>query len=220
MKKHIFFDLDGTITDSKAGIVRAAQHALQTFRISMTEEELLPFIGPPLQDSFGRIFPHSPEKVELAKQKYREYYAKRGIFECRLYEGIAALLHDLCRAGHSLCLATSKPEVFAHRILEHFSLSDCFFHVAGAELSGPRNSKPDVLRHACALCGAEDMQHCLMVGDRKYDVCGAHELGMDCAAVLYGYGSRRELEEAGAQWLCQTVEDLRRALFFWSGIAR
>ena len=212
MKQYLFFDLDGTVTDSKIGIIRSVQHALAHFNVSRADDDLLYFIGPPLRDSFGKIFEGDTAMAELAVQKYREYYTVTGIFENALYEGIADLLADLRGAGRVVTLATSKPEPFALRILEHFGIASLFDHVAGAELTGPRNSKSSVLRHACGLCGVADMQQCLMVGDRKYDVLGAHAVGMPCAGVLYGYGSRSELEEAGAECLCDDVPALRQLL--------
>ena len=212
MKQYLFFDLDGTVTDSKTGIIRSVQHALAHFNVSRADDDLLHFIGPPLRDSFGKIFDGDTAKAELAVQKYREYYSVTGIFENALYDGIGDLLADLSSAGRVLSLATSKPEPFALRILEHFGIAGLFDHVAGAELNGPRNSKSSVLRHACGLCGVEDMHQCLMVGDRKYDVLGAHAVGMPCAGVLYGYGSRHELEEAGAECLCDNVPSLRNLL--------
>lgn len=212
VKKYIFFDLDGTVTDSKTGIIRSVQHALHFLGVKRTDEELLPFIGPPLRDSFGRLFPDDAETVDLAVKKYREYYSVTGIFENSLYGGIADLLRDLGQQGRVVCLATSKPEPFALRILEHFNIAGYFDHVAGAELTGPRNSKTAVLQHACTLCGVDDLSRCLMIGDRKYDVQGAHAVGMACAGVLYGYGSRNELETAGADCLCADVADLRQRL--------
>lgn len=212
MKQYLFFDLDGTITDSQTGIIRSVQHALAHFGIVRPDAALLPFIGPPLRDSFGTIFPDDPAKADLAVRKYREYYAVTGIFENALYAGVADLLAALRREGRTVTLATSKPEPFALRILDHFGIAECFDHVAGAELTGPRNSKTDVLRHACELCGVTDMERCLMVGDRNYDVLGAHAVGMACVGVLYGYGSRGELEAAGADSLCPDVPALRRLL--------
>lgn len=212
MLTYIFFDLDGTLTDSKPGIIHSVQHALNFFHIHVPPEQLIPFIGPPLRDSFAPFFDNNEARVALAIQKYREYYTVQGIFENNLYDGMADLLRELQRQGYVLCVATSKPEPFARRILEHFQISGFFSLVAGAELHGPRNSKTDVLRYACAQWGIEDMRSCLMVGDRKYDVQGAHAVGMACAGVLYGYGSREELTEARADYLCETVPDLRHLL--------
>ena len=212
MQQYLFFDLDGTVTDSKQGIIRSVQHALTYFNIARADEDLLYFIGPPLRDSFGKLFDGDAAKAELAVKKYREYYSVKGIFENALYDGIADLLADLRAAGRVVSLATSKPEPFALRILEHFGIAGVFDHVAGAELTGPRNSKTSVLQYACSLCNVADMDQCLMVGDRKYDVLGAHAVGMPCAGVLYGYGSRGELEQAGADSLCADVPALRQLL--------
>ena len=212
MSTHIFFDLDGTLTDSKPGIIRSVEHALNFFHMHVPSEQLIPFIGPPLRDSFAPFFDNDAARVDLAIQKYREYYNVKGIFENSLYDGIADLLRELQGQGRRLCVATSKPEPFARRVLEHFRINGFFSLVAGAELHGARNNKTDVLRYACAQRGIEDMRSCLMVGDRKYDVQGAHAVGMACAGVLYGYGSREELAEARADYLCATVPDLRRLL--------
>ena len=209
---HIFFDLDGTLTDSKPGIIRSVEHALNFFHIHVPPEQLIPFIGPPLRDSFAPFFDNDTARVDMAIQKYREYYSAKGIFENSLYGGIADLLHGLQAQGRQLCVATSKPEPFAKRVLEHFRIESFFSFVAGAELHGARNSKTEVLRYACTQLGIEDMKPCLMVGDRKYDVRGAHDVGMACAGVLYGYGPRGELTEARADYLCKTVPDLRRLL--------
>lgn len=210
---HIFFDLDGTLTDSAPGIIRSVQYALESFHIHKETAELLYFIGPPLKDSFASFFDNDPELTLAAVAKYREYYSVTGIFENSLYAGIADLLTELCRAGHTLCVATSKPEPFALRVLEHFTIREAFAVIAGAELQGSRNSKTDVLRHACRMAGVDPSQGgCCMVGDRKYDILGAHAVGMPALGVLYGYGGRAELEDAGANYLCATVHELRKML--------
>lgn len=212
MLTHIFFDLDGTLTDSKPGIIHSVEHALNFFHIHVPSEQLIPFIGPPLRDSFAPFFDNDEGRVTLAVQKYREYYTAKGIFENSLYDGISDLLRELQGQGKHLCVATSKPEPFARQILEHFQVSSYFALVAGAELHGARNSKTDVLRYACKEGGIENPRSCLMVGDRKYDVLGAHAVGMACVGVLYGYGTCEELTEARADYLCATVPDLRRLL--------
>lgn len=208
----IFFDLDGTITDSEQGIIKSVQYALEYFDISVEQEKLIPFIGPPLRDSFAQFFPDDQNKVNEAISKYREYYSERGIFENRLYDGARELLQHLTECGQTLALATSKPEPFAERIVEHFNIASYFACVAGAQLNGPRNNKPAVLQYACQRLGVSPSFDCIMVGDRKYDVLGAHEVGMPCAAVLYGYGPESELIQAGADWICHDMEALQKLL--------
>ncbi len=212
VKRFFFFDLDGTVTDSGEGILRSVQYSLRHFGINRKNEELLFFIGPPLKESFALFFPDDPPTVDAAVAKYREYYTEKGIFENRLYSGIDALLRELRAMGRVCCLATSKPEPFVERIVRHFGIGDCFDAVAGAQLHGPRDSKEAVLRHACRLCDAGDMSRCLMIGDRKYDVRGAHAVGMACVGVLYGYGDRNELQAAGADFLSRSVDDLAAVL--------
>lgn len=209
---HIFFDLDGTLIDSKPGILHSIGHALDFFNIHVPAEKLVSFIGPPLRDSFALFFPENADQIDLAIQKYREYYSAEGIFECRLYSGIWELLEALQTSGRSVCLATSKPELFAQRILGHFGIDRFFDFVAGAELNGPRNSKTAVLRYACEHVKLKDTACGLMVGDRKYDVSGAHNLEMACAGVLYGYGTRDELTQAHAEYICSSVADVRQLL--------
>lgn len=209
---HVFFDLDGTLTDSAEGILNSVAYALAHFDLSFSRKELLPFIGPPLRHSFAPLLGYDMLQVEVAVSKYREYFSNRGIFENRLYPGITEMLRACTQAGLVLCLATSKPEPFAIRILEHFEISHFFSVIAGAELHGPRNEKVDVLRYAYALAGQPSFDSCLMVGDRKYDVQGAHAVGMSCCAVLFGYGSHEELHEAGAEIICSSTEELQRLL--------
>ena len=205
------FDLDGTITDSQEGILNSVMYALDHFGISVRKDSLLFFIGPPLKQSFARYFPGDSERVALAVEKYREYFRRQGMFENKVYPGVPQMLERLLAQGHHIHLATSKPEVFARQILEHFGLSPCFSFVAGAELHGGRNDKVDVLRYALKETGA-DVAHSLMVGDRLHDVVGGHAVDMKTVGVLYGYGSRQELESVHADYLCENVSDLQTTL--------
>ena len=208
--QYVFFDLDGTVTASHMGIIRSVQYALRQMGRPVPEAEaLMPLIGPPLQESFGKLLGGDPDLAREATRLYREYYTVTGIYENKVYDGVEDLLRTLQEAGRMLCLATSKPEPFARRILQHFGLDGYFSQVAGAELDGRRTGKTEVLRYAAALCGMTDPATGLMVGDRKYDVAGAHSVGLACAGVLYGYGSREELQEAGADWLCPDPACLR-----------
>lgn len=206
-----FFDLDGTVTDSKQGIINSVLYALGHFGIRARADSLLFFIGPPLKQSFARYFPGDSSQVALAVEKYREYFRRQGMFENQVYPGVPQMLERLVAQGHKLYLATSKPEIFARQIVDHFGLAPYFSFVAGAELNGSRNDKVDVLRYALQETGA-DGAHALMIGDRFHDIVGGHAVGMKTVGVLYGYGSRQELESVHADYLCSTISDLQTTL--------
>ncbi len=205
----IFFDLDGTILDSQPGIIAGVRHALAHFGIEADPESLFCFIGPPLRPTFRERFGFSAEEAEVATAKYREYYSVTGLFESAPYAGVGDLLSDLARAGKHISLATSKPESFARTVLRHFGLDGHFAVIAGATMDGSRDSKELVLRYACAQRGLSGRENCLMVGDKRHDVEGAHGVGMPCAGVLYGYGDEEELRRAGADHIFASVADLR-----------
>lgn len=203
------FDLDGTITDSSAGITNSVMYALKKFGIEEGDRrKLYKFIGPPLTDSFREYYGFSEKKAWEAVAYYREYYQEKGIFENRVYDGFEDMLRTLKSAGKRLIVATSKPEIYAGRIIEHFGLSSYFDYVAGMELDGGRGTKAEVIWYALKVCGIEDKQTVLMVGDREHDVIGAKETGIDCLGVLYGFGDREELERAGADYIVETPRDI------------
>lgn len=204
-----FFDLDGTITDSSLGITNSVMYALKKFGIEETErEKLYKFIGPPLNVSFHEYYGFSKEQCADAVKYYREYYKDKGIFENQVYDGFKEVVKKLKESQKTLIVATSKPEPFARTIIEHFGLSPYFDYVAGMELGGGRGTKAEVIRYALKACKIEDKTKVLMVGDREHDVIGAREAGIDCLGVLYGFGSREELENAGADYIAETVKDI------------
>ncbi len=210
-RNHILFDLDGTLTDPSEGITRSVQHALAAFGLTASREELLCFIGPPLVDSFVRYFGFTEEAALQAVSVYREYFAEKGIFENRVYPGIPELLKRLQCRGKRLYLATSKPEVFACRILAHFRLDGFFTFAGGSCLDGCRARKDEVIRYVLEQMGIPAAD-ALMVGDREHDVLGASEAGIPCVGVLYGYGDRPELERAGAAAIAGDLEGLEKIL--------
>ena len=206
----VLFDLDGTLTDPGEGITNSVAYALSEMGIQPPKrEELYKFIGPPLLESFMRFFDMSQGQAEEAIRLYRVYFADRGIFENVAYPGVRELLEKLKVAGIGVALATSKPAVFAGQILEHFGLSEYFDFVVGSELDGTRSSKGEVIKFALEL-GARDggYRNALMVGDRLHDIRGARENGIDSLGVLYGYGSRTELEEAGANYIVSCPDEI------------
>lgn len=210
---HAFFDLDGTLTDSAPGITHSVQYALRKMGIEPPPAESLKgFIGPPLLWSFSHFFGMNEKESRQAVAAYREYYGAGGILENRVYDGIPALLGDLTSAGAVCVLATSKPHVYANAILAHFGLDKYFTLVSGPELDGTRNEKSEVIAYALGRMGLSDPSRVLMIGDRSHDVLGARQHGMDCAGVLWGFGTEKELRDAGAKYLCRTVADVK-ALF-------
>ena len=206
----IYFDLDGTLTDSGPGIMNAVAYALGAMgRPVPSRASMRRFIGPPLSYSFQAYEGMSPEDAHRAVELYRVYYNDRGKFENTPYPGIDRLLEALRAKGKRLYVATSKPEGLSVEILEHFGLAGYFERIAGSTLDDSRSTKIQVLRYAIGMGGRE---RAVMVGDRHLDVEGARENGLPCVGVVYGYGSRQELQEAGALALADTVEDLLHIL--------
>lgn len=214
MKKVILFDLDGTLTDPKVGITKSVQHALRYYGIEEPNlDKLCPFIGPPLTDSFREFYGFSLEQAKEAIEKYREYFAVKGIFENEVYDGIPVMLEMLNRQGFTLAIATSKPEEYAIRILEHFDLLSYFALVGGADMTETRVKKGEIIAYTLErLSVKRGTVPVFMVGDRKHDVLGAKENDLPCVGVLFGYGSREELLTAGAEVLAESVEELGRIL--------
>jgi phosphoglycolate phosphatase len=215
MKKytHILFDLDGTLTDPKTGITKSVAYALKSFGIEVRDlNSLCKFIGPPLRVSFRDYYGFDEKDCIKAIEKYREYFRETGLFENEVYPGIENLLKNLMQSGRKLFVATSKPTVFATEILDHFNLLRFFNYVAGSELDGSRDSKSDVIKFALKENGITDPANIVMVGDREHDVIGAKDNHIDVIGVLYGYGSRAELEKAGATYIVETVNELNDLL--------
>lgn len=211
--KHLLFDLDGTITDSEDGITRCVEYALNHFGIHVNDlRELSKFIGPPLLDSFKEFYNFTEEQAVVATQKYRERYKKKGIFENKLYPGIKELLADAQQNSKIVILATSKPEIFAKRILDYFQLSPYFSFIAGSGLDGSLHTKTDVINYILQSNNITDLSSVVMIGDRKHDIIGAKNVGIDSIGVLYGFGDHKELSEAGADYIVEDIPALRKLL--------
>ena len=202
----LLFDLDGTLTDPKLGITRSVQYALRKFGIAVANlDTLIPFIGPPLMDSFRDFYGFDPKKSQEAIAYYREYFSTTGIYENALFPEIPALLTTLQNRGKSLLIATSKPGVFAEEICRHFHIRHYFSFIAGSNLDGTRTEKQAVIAYALENHPVSDRKRILMIGDRKHDILGAAYHQIDSLAVTYGYGSREELLNAGPTYLVDTV---------------
>lgn len=207
----LLFDLDGTLTDPREGITRCVRHALSAVGAAVPhDEELVRWIGPPLHQSF-RDYLGEDEVVARAVEAYRARFAERGMFENRVYLGVPEALAELRGRGWTLFVATSKPAVFARKILEHFGLSAYFAGVYGSELSGERSDKAELIAHLLATEGVTSAC-ATMIGDRAHDVLGARRNDVRALGVLWGYGSRTELQEAGADAVFASIAELRSAL--------
>jgi phosphoglycolate phosphatase len=209
----ILFDLDGTLTDPREGITRSLAHAIERMGLEPPPVESLTFaIGPPLRASLAQLLgTDERDMVERALAFYRERFADVGLFENAPYAGIEGTLASLAEGGATLLVATSKPRVYAERILRHFGLERHFAAVHGCELDGTREDKRDLLAHLLPHHGLAPLD-CVMVGDRGADVRAALHHGMAALGVLWGYGSREELEAAGAHSLCAAPQELPAAL--------
>ena len=207
--KYILFDLDGTITESGPGIMNSVEYALNKMNREVGERDILKkFIGPPLTESMEKYYGMSEEEALLGVKYYREYYHDKGIYENRVYDGLEEVLKKINEAGKQAIVATSKPEKYAKIIIDHFHLTQYFACVAGMEMDGGRGTKAQVITYALEKNDITDKSKVLMIGDREHDVIGAHENGLDCLSILYGFGSRKEFEEAGADYIRENVEDI------------
>lgn len=211
----VFFDLDGTLTDSGEGITKSVQYALKKeFGIEVEDPaSLRSFVGPPLKEQFMAYTGCDEAQGERAVEAYREYFKPIGIFENRLYPGIQEMLRQLSSEGLSLVLTSSKPEGFCRIILEHFGIDVYFSAIVGSEMDGRRTAKPDVIEEALLRTGMQDRRgEVVMVGDKMHDLIGARACGLDAIGVTYGYGSLEELSGQGAACIVDTPRELRNVL--------
>lgn len=209
----ILFDLDGTLTDPKPGITKSVQYALGKMGIVEDDlEKLTIFIGPPLTASFEEFYHMSQEEAKEALQYYRERFSTVGLYENAVYDGMRELLEKLQTQGKTMFVATSKPTIFSEQIVKHFGLSDYFKAVVGSELNGTRVEKNEVIEFVLSLIDEPDLKKIIMVGDRKFDVIGAQENGIDVVGVSYGYGGYDELAAAKANYIVNNVAELEDIL--------
>ena len=205
MPRHIYFDLDGTLTDPFEGITKSIAYALETLAAPIPDDEAFrSLIGPPLQQTFVELV--GEQNADRALTLYRERFADIGWQENLPYEGIHDALEILQAAGHTLFVATTKPWIFAERIVEHFGMKPYFSRVYGSELDGTRVDKTELL--AWALARNAEHKSCIMVGDRSHDIVGGLNNEMDVLGVAYGYGSKEELSAAGAAQIAGAPHEL------------
>ncbi len=211
--KYLLLDLDGTVTDSMEGITRSVQYALENFGITVTDlNTLRPFIGPPLKESFKEFYHFTDEQAETALKKYREYFSTKGLFENKVYEGMPQFLIDQVAKDRQLLLATSKPEPFAKQILSYFGLDSYFTFIGGSTMDGSRSTKTDVISYVLSANHVDDLSAVVMIGDRRHDIIGAENNGIDSIGVLYGFGDEAELRKAGATYIAANLRELSTLL--------
>lgn len=209
----IAFDLDGTLTEPSEGLVSSFEYAMKKLNLPYeSRESLKRFIGPPLYDEWRRCFSLTDEEADHAIAVFREYFSVYGWWDNYIYPGISELLSDLKKAGKKIVLATSKPEVFARKILYKFEIFNYFDFIAGADGEKVRDKKHEVLEYALSSMGIVDRSCVIMVGDRKYDAEGAKICGVDSLGVLYGHGTPEEIEAAGFTFIAKEVSDIEKIL--------
>ena len=220
-KKYLLFDLDGTLTDPKLGITSCVQYALKFFDIEEPDnDKLLSYIGPPLIESFQEYHGLTQEQAKTAVEKYRERFKDIGIFENDVIDGIDEVLSEFMKKGFVLALATSKPQEFAVRIMEHFDLSRYFTVEMGSGMNGERKYKADVIEavieRLAKMYPQEDISSIkadsIMIGDRLHDIEGAKQCGIESIGVRFGYAKEGELEEAGDDYIVSTPQELLKLL--------
>lgn len=233
MFKYVLFDLDGTLTDPKMGITISVQYALESLGIKEPDlDKLECFIGPPLKDSFKEFYGMDDEQALQATAKYRERFVVTGLFENEIYPGVPEMLAKLKKSGKKISIASSKPTELVTRILEHFEIVQYFDYIVGSEMDGRRSKKEEVVEEALRLLLSEVSdnknevasesrgldrsviikEEIAMVGDRKFDIEGAKAFGITPIGVSFGYAPEGELEEAGAEYIVDTVEELLELL--------
>lgn len=209
--KTLLFDLDGTITDSSEGIINSIVYALEKMDVTITDRAVLKkFVGPPLMDSYKKYFGFTKEEAELGLKLFREYFAEKGIFENRLFDGMAELLADLVKEGYELVLATSKPDVYAEKILEHFNIKQYFTHMSACPMDEANITKIDIIKGALEMTSNKNKDEILMIGDTALDVNGAKICGIDALGVLYGTDTEEELKNA--VYIAKDINEIRSIL--------
>ena len=213
---YLFFDLDGTISNSAEGITNAVTYALEHMGIEPpAKQDLRHFIGPPLVRTFTEDYDLNAEECARVVAFYREYYNVKGVYESEIYPGIKELLKRLLDAGYHVVLATCKPAVIAKMVLEYFGIESYFEMVSGPEMDGTRNEKHQVIAYAMEKLDIHDPENVLMIGDRRDDALGAKMCGVKCIGVLWGYGDEAELREAGVVAVAQNAEQLQEMIVNW-----
>ena len=210
--KYIFFDFDGTLTESGPGIKHGVAVAVKNILgIEENRDDVMQsFIGPPLMQRFMEVYGVDRDTALILQTDYRRYYSEKGVYENEVYDGVPEMLAALRERGFILVLTTSKPYQYVDLLMDYFDLGKYFDFISSADIENGRSSKIQVLEHALEALSITDRSEVILIGDRMYDADGACEAGIDCMGVLYGYGSREELETHGVKYIAETVEDITK----------
>ncbi|MDX5475953.1 MAG: HAD family hydrolase [Bacillaceae bacterium] len=211
--KVILFDLDGTLSDPKVGITKSVQYALHKMGIVESDiNKLESFIGPPLQVSFAEHYNFDEDRIQIAIDFYRERFKEKGMFENELYSDIPLLLKSLKDYGVTLVVATSKPTIFAEQILKYFNIDQYFQLIVGSNLDGTRASKTEIIQYILDKYSKHELNEFIMIGDRKHDIIGARNTGINSIGVTFGYGSFEELSQSNPTHIIKSVNQLQDIL--------
>lgn len=206
--KYLLFDLDGTLVDTGEGIINSVFYCAEKLNIpNVTYDVAKQFVGPPLVESFIKHFGFDKEKATLCAKTFREYYAKKGKFECQLYDKISDVLYELKSSGFVLFVATSKPTVFATEILNKLQISQYFKEIVGSNLDNTRSKKVEIINYIIDKYKCNRIE-CLMIGDKNSDINGAKQAGIDSLGVLYGYGDYKEITESLPTYIINNIIEL------------
>lgn len=209
MKKAVLFDLDGTLVDSSEGITKSVQYALKKMGIDEPDlSKLHVFIGPPLKTSFMKYYGFTEEQVKEGTVAYRERYRPIGIFECELYPGVKDCINKLKEQGYLIGVASSKPEIFCRKILEHFGILSLFDDVVGSTEDGSIGTKEEVLLEVMRRWADIPKENMCLIGDTIFDIEGANQVGISSVGVSFGFGNVEEMRAAGAKAICDHMEKL------------
>jgi phosphoglycolate phosphatase len=212
--KHIIFDLDGTLSDSREGIFKAYYYTAAKLNLSVpADDKLATLIGPTLQKGFSDVFGLSGDKLNEAVQAFREYYGEKGLYENTLYKGIRELLEEIALTGTPVYVATSKYEVYANRVLEHFNILSFFSDIAGADYNGHYANKTALVSSLLLRNGIHDPGEVVVIGDTRYDIEAASDLELDSVGVSYGFSTFEEIEKLNPDYIARDVDELRELLF-------
>lgn len=207
--KYLIFDFDGTLADSSQGVIASIIYALESYGYEIPDDNVLKkFFGPPLVDSFMEYIGVDEKTGEALTSKYRELYSDNAMYLVELYEGMRELLNKLKDDGIKIAIASSKPRKFFDKLLKKLELTDMFDAVSGAAMDEKGTEKKDIILKACENLGVCDKSEAIMVGDRKFDILGAHAAGIKCIAVTYGFGDVREFENAGADHIVDSPMEI------------